>query len=153
MPQFIFTCYIRIHLGPGEPSIFGIWIGEWIPQWDSRIFSVATSFCAILFGISIISTTNMGTKTLTIVWKDLLINVYCLLLDLSLLFLTVTLFTYTNGFWYSFGVLIFTWLINSTFISRTALAHLEKFECFLLANYVLIIDSAISSNISRTKLF
>ena len=31
MPQFIFTCYIRIHLGPGEPSIFGIWIGEWIP--------------------------------------------------------------------------------------------------------------------------
>ena len=55
----------RIHLGPGGPSMFGIWIGEWIPQWDSRIFSVVTSFCAMLFGTSMILTTNMGMKTLT----------------------------------------------------------------------------------------
>ena len=90
----------------------------------------------MLFGFSMISTTNMGTKTIAIVWKDFLINVYCLLLDLPLLFLTITLFTYINGFWYSFGVLIFTWLINSTFLART----LQKcaFECFLLSNYVLI---------------
>lgn len=134
--QFIFTCYIRINLGSGEPRIFGIWIGELIPLWDSRIFSIVTSFCAMLFGFSMISTTNMGTKTIAIVWKDFLINVYCLLLDLPLLFLTITLFTYINGFWYSFGVLIFTWLINSTFLART----LQKcaFECFLLSNYVLI---------------
>ena len=134
VPQFILTCYIRIHLGPGEPILFGIWIGEWIPQFDSRIFSIVTSFCAMLYGGAMIGTTNMGTKTL--VWKSYLINVYCLLIDLSLLYLTVTLFAYINGFLASFGVLILTWSVNSVFISKTCKRYGS--ERFLLANYILV---------------
>ena len=114
MPQFLFTCYIRVRLGPDS----GGFIKELLPCrltpiWDNRIFSVITSFCALWYGNTMISATNMGENPQPILSKIVLITAYFIMIDIALFLSMTEIFIIVFGFWISFGVLIFMMLIEA----------------------------------------
>ena len=107
MPQFLFTCYIRVRFGPD----YNGFISNLIPGFDSRLFSVMTSFGALWYGQTMSSAMNMGLYPLVL--KTVLITAYYTLIDGALFLSMAEVFIVVYGIWTSFGVLFLVWFIEA----------------------------------------
>ena len=106
MPQFLFTCYIRVHFGPDFDGFISRLTG-----FDGRLFSVMTAFGALWYGLTMTSVTNMGLEPLVL--KKVLVTAYYTLIDVALLLSMAVVFIVVYGIWTSFGVLFLVWFVEA----------------------------------------